>query len=130
MWLLIEGGSYSRAGFINFSGYCTVPSVKTATRKTGLRGLYFKQPRNDQKVSGHATVEQRQARLLHVSALNKRLCTACDHSHIHLIVYVHACGYYCFRWCGYYSRATTIQGAASIRLNTVCTMYIINNQTL
>ena len=77
-----------------------VPSIKTVTQKTGLRRLYFKQLRYDRKVSGHATVERRQGHFWYVSALNKRLCTACDHSHAHLIVYAHACGfggYYCFQ---------------------------------
>ena len=84
-------------------------SVKTVIQKTGLRELYFKQSRNDQNVSGHATVERRHARLLHVSALNERLCTTCDRSHTHLIVYVHVCGYY--------SRAATIIfGELQVRL--------------
>ena len=83
-----------------------MPSVKTVT---GLRGLYFKQSRNDQQVSGYATVEPCQARLLHVSALNKRLCTARDHSHTHLILYAHACGYYS-------GAATIIFGELQVRL--------------
>ena len=36
---------------------------------------------------------------------------ACDRGHTHSIVFVHACGYY--------SRAATNWGAASIRMNTV-----------
>ena len=36
---------------------------------------------------------------------------ACERGHTHLIVFTHACGYY--------SRAATIRGAASIRINTV-----------
>ena len=55
--LLIEGGSYSRAAVINFGGYCVVPSVKTVTEKVCLRRLCFKQSRNTQKMSGHATIE-------------------------------------------------------------------------
>ena len=86
-----------------------VPSIKTVTQKTGLQRLYFKQSRYDRKISSHTTVEQRQARFLYVSALNERLCTACDHSHAHLIVYAHACGYY--------SRAATIVfGELQVRL--------------
>ena len=46
--LLIEGSSHSRAAFIDFGGYRTVPSVKSVTRKAGLRGLYFKQSINTQ----------------------------------------------------------------------------------
>ena len=36
----------------------------------------------------------------------------CDSGHTHLIVFVHACGYYL--------RMATIRGAASIRINMVC----------
>ena len=36
---------------------------------------------------------------------------ACDHSHTHLVVFAHVCGYY--------SRAATNQGVTSIRINTV-----------
>ena len=36
---------------------------------------------------------------------------ACDRGHAHLIVFAHVCGYY--------SRAATNRGAASIRINTV-----------
>ena len=36
---------------------------------------------------------------------------ACERGHTHFIVFTHACGYY--------SRAATIRGAASIRISTV-----------
>ena len=39
----------------------------------------------------------------------------CERGHTHLIVFMHACGYY--------SRAATIRGAASIRINTVSGPY-------
>ena len=113
--LLIEGGSYSRSAFINLIR--RIPRGAIHENGTDLRGLYFKQSRYDRKVIGHATVEPCQARLLHVSALNERLCTACDCSHTHLIVYAATIrGRLLFlsasSRCGCYSRAATIRGAA------------------
>ena len=49
---------------------------------------------------------------------------ACDRGHTHLIVFMHACGYYL--------RAATNQGAASIRINMVAhhhAHYTLYNRT-
>ena len=99
VWLLIEGGSYSRAAFIYFRPILDVQSTKIVAQKTGLQRLHFKKSTYDRRRSFHAAVES-QGCLLPWFAQNERACSAGDHDHTHLIEFAYAYGYY--------SRAATI----------------------
>ena len=98
VWLLIEGGSYSRTAFIYLEGYlCADPVVFCSDR------LVFQNYFSNSRDIMIEKQQQNQARdiFCHVFASNRRSFMACEHGHTHLIVFTHACGYY--SGCGFYS---------------------------
>ena len=119
MQLLIEGGSYSRAAFINFGPILDGVihkkcSIEGWFSKTALRVIKI---RSSKKLPRCSKTKPRQ------SSVTEQASTLYWRSWPHPLNRVRICvqllfegGYYFFRWA---PGAATIQGAASIQINTV-----------
>ena len=106
--LLIEGGSYSRTDLIILELYLPLSSKKIAMWKTFFRtGLRITKIWSKIKQPCCLRTKPRTTSAMLLPRSN-------DRGHTHLIVFVHACGFF-HRAPG----AATIRGVASIRINTI-----------
>ena len=96
MRLLIEGGSYSRGGFLLISGqYRTVSSTKKCSTedwfmKNSLREIDI---RSSKKLLRCSRTKPRLSSTIILPRTSERVST-CDRDHTHLIDFAHACSDY------------------------------------